>query len=81
VTSLDYGRAADLTERLQTRLVDAVADDAGVTRRAVLGGLGIAGGAALAGLGSADDDHGSHGSFGAKGEYADLDFDPHEYLT
>jgi len=91
VTSLDYGRAADLTERLQSRLVDSIGEDAGVTRRAVLGGLGVAGGAALAGFGSADDGpgavaghddgHGTHGNFGAKGEYADLDFDPHDYLT
>ena len=91
MTSMDYGRAADLTERLQTRLVDAVADDAGVTRRAVLGGMGLAGGAALAGLGVADDgpgaaaahddDHSTHGNFGPVGEYADLNFDPHEYLT
>ena len=89
MTSLDYGRAADLTERLQSRLVDSIADDAGVTRRAVLGGLGIAGGAALAGLGSADegshataahDEDSTHGNFGSKGEYADLAFDPHEYL-
>ena len=91
MTSIDYGRAAELTDRLQTRLVDSVDGDAGVTRRAVLGGLGLAGGAALAGVGSAgdgthavaahDDEHGAHGNFGAKGEYADLDFDPHEFLT
>ena len=38
MTSLDYGRAADLTERLQSRLVDSIGEDAGVTRRAVLVG-------------------------------------------
>jgi hypothetical protein len=43
VTSIDYG-PVELTDRLQTRPVDSVADDAGVTRHAVLGGLGSAGG-------------------------------------
>ena len=83
--SLDYGRAADLSETLERRLVDALASDAKTTRRAVLGGIGLAGSAAVAGVGRADGHAGgdagdSHGNFGAVGEYRDTDFDPHAYL-
>ncbi|MFC7157232.1 multicopper oxidase domain-containing protein [Halomarina halobia] len=84
--SSDYSRAAELSKRLEQRLVDSLESDHGTTRRAVLGGLGIAGSAALVGIGRADGDgtHGaggdSHGNFGAVGEYRDLDFDPHEFL-
>ncbi|WP_049936537.1 multicopper oxidase domain-containing protein [Haloplanus natans] len=87
--STTYGRARALTERLETRLADSLESELTTTRRAVLGGLGLAGGSALAGVGRADrhdasaghdeDDH-RHGNFGAVGEYRDLDFDPHDYL-
>ncbi|REA00961.1 copper oxidase [Haloferax sp. Atlit-6N] len=83
--SLPYSRAAELTEQLEHRLVDSLESDFKTTRRAVLGGIGLAGSAALMGTGRADSEgHGhsgdSHGNFGAVGEYSDLDFDPHEYL-
>ncbi|RMB25088.1 multicopper oxidase [Haloplanus aerogenes] len=86
---MTYSRARELTERLEERLTDSIASDLTATRRAVLGGLGLAGGAALAGVGRADGhdaaaaghDDDSHGNFGAVGEYRDLDFDPHDYLT
>jgi FtsP/CotA-like multicopper oxidase with cupredoxin domain len=79
-------QAADLTRTLSDRLSDSVAEDAAVSRRAVLGGLGLAGAAAL-GLsrsGRAADDPGdgpsTHGNFGAVGEYETTDFDPHAFL-
>lgn len=86
--SIDYERAAQLTDQLETRLVDAIANNAAVDRRTVLGGLGVAGGSAIA-LGSmraaAQDGHDHsgprHGTFGSVDEYEDVDFDPHEYLT
>ncbi|WP_310930680.1 multicopper oxidase domain-containing protein [Halogeometricum luteum] len=84
--SQDYSQAAKLSERLEQRLVDSLESDFKTTRRAVLGGLGLAGSAALTGIGRADSDehHGpgedSHGNFGATGEYSDTDFDPHEFL-
>ncbi|WP_416838647.1 multicopper oxidase domain-containing protein [Haloferax sp. DFSO52] len=86
--SLDYGRAKELSEQLENQLVNSLDTDFKVSRRSVLGGLGLAGSAALAGVGRADGSshdagaHGgdSHGNFGAVGEYRDLDFDPHEYL-
>ncbi|WP_227378057.1 multicopper oxidase domain-containing protein [Haladaptatus halobius] len=84
--SLEYSRAAELTERLEQRLVDSIESELNFSRRTVLGGLGLAGSAMLTGLGQADDgshsggDHDSHGNFGAVGEYADMKFDPHEYL-
>ncbi|MFC7130595.1 multicopper oxidase domain-containing protein [Haloferax chudinovii] len=84
--SQDYSQAAKLSERLEQRLVDSLESDFKTTRRAVLGGLGLAGSAALTGVGRADsnEQHGpgedSHGNFGAVGEYRDLDFDPHEFL-
>ena len=83
---LDYNRAADYTEALEARLVDRLDTDFVVSRRGILGGLGLAGGAALTGLGgsamgqgagSDDDDSG----FGARGEYENTRFDPHEFLT
>lgn len=87
--STTYGRARALTERLETRLADSLDSELTATRRSVLGGLGLAGAAAFAGVGRADthdaaagdhdDDH-RHGNFGAVGEYDDLDFDPHDYL-
>jgi len=89
-------QAADLTEGLRERLVDSVAEDAAVSRRAVLGGLGLAGASAvgLSGRGRAsqngtggaseDDDHGDgmspHGAFGTVGEYQQSHFDPHSFL-
>jgi len=79
----EYGFAADLTEFLQTRLADAIREDAGVSRRAVLGGMGVAGAGMLAsGTGAAhdDDDDSSHGNFGPRGEYQRSNFDPHAYL-
>ena len=79
-------QAAALTGRLQERLTDAVADDAAVSRRAVLGGLGLAGATAM-GLaggsranGSHDDGDSTHGNFGPVGEYRSTAFDPHAYL-
>ncbi|AUV82250.1 copper oxidase [Salinigranum rubrum] len=84
--SQDYSQAAKLSERLEQRLVDSIESDFKTTRRAVLGGLGLAGSAVLTGIGRADSDesHGpgddSHGNFGAAGEYRDTDFDPHEFL-
>jgi len=83
----EYDHAAELTRTLSDRLTDAVAEDARVSRRAVLGGIGVAGASALAitGRGSADDGHGNseddaHGNFGPVGEYQSTDFDPHSFL-
>ncbi|WP_435364351.1 multicopper oxidase domain-containing protein [Haloarchaeobius sp. DYHT-AS-18] len=89
MTSMDYGSAQSLTERLEGKLTDTIDVREPVSRRAVLGGLSILGGAALTGIGSADgdgghaagDDHGDHGNFGAVGEYTGDEFDPHEFLT
>ena len=85
--TVDYGRAAEVTRALEERLVDGLDADLSVDRRTVLGGLGVAGSAAL-GLGStrssAAPGHGDedeHGNFGAVEEYRDLEFDPHEFLT
>ncbi len=88
--SIDYGRAGAITERLERRLVNSLTGEFDVSRRTVLGGLGVAGSAAI-GLGgsqarasAADDDEEDetdHGNFGAVGEYRDLNFDPHEFLT
>ena len=78
---IDRKRAGELTASLERRLVDGL--DVAIDRRTVLGGLGLAGSAALTGLGSADSGshgHRGHGNFGAVGEYADVDFDPHEFL-
>jgi FtsP/CotA-like multicopper oxidase with cupredoxin domain len=85
--SITYERAAAVTDELESRLTESLAGDDGVSRRTVLGGLGVAGSAAL-GLGStrasagADhDDDDDHGNFGAVDEYRNTDFDPHEFLT
>jgi FtsP/CotA-like multicopper oxidase with cupredoxin domain len=76
--------AASLATDLEARLVDAVEDHAGVTRRTVLGGLAIAGGSAIAGSGTAQSDDGDTEEkvmgFGAPGEYTERQFDPHGYL-
>ena len=83
--STNYGRAQAVTSALEERLVDTLDVDMPVDRRAVLGGLGVAGSAAL-GLSasgsrahSGHDDGGDHGNFGAVDEY-DGDFNPHEFL-
>ena len=82
--SIDYATAAEVTDRLESRLVESIAE--GVNRRTVLGGLGVAGSAAV-GLGAsgatATSGHGEedHGTFGAVDEYRDTDFDPHEFLS
>jgi FtsP/CotA-like multicopper oxidase with cupredoxin domain len=79
---VDHERAAELTDALETRLVEAVADDLAVDRRSVLGGLGVAGSTALglSGSGAADGQGGDeHGNFAAVGEYSG-GFDPHEFL-
>ena len=85
MTPIDYDRARAVTEALEARLVETLRGDP-VTRRTVLGGMALAGGAGL--LGSADahvggaDDEGppTHGHFGAVGEYEGSQFDPHEFL-
>ncbi|MEF8776871.1 MAG: multicopper oxidase domain-containing protein [Haloarculaceae archaeon] len=86
----DHEHAAALTGRLVGRLRDVVAEDARVSRRAVLGGIGVAGAGAVGLGGSAGADEGAstphsvgeseHGNFGAKGTYEDATFDPHVYL-
>ncbi len=85
MAGIDPEDAARTTERLASRLVALLADDAAVDRRAVLGGLGVAGGAALVGSGrggaAATDGHEEHGNFGPAREYDDPDFDPHAFLT
>ena len=87
MTSIDYDSAADVTERLEQRLVESLTGETSVSRRTVLGSLGVAGSAAVglgstgAGASSDHEDEDEHGNFGAVGEYQDLDFDPHEFLT
>ncbi|QIO23768.1 multicopper oxidase domain-containing protein [Haloarcula sp. JP-L23] len=82
----DREDAAELTESLSDRLVSAVKDDAAVSRRAVLGGLGLAGASAvgLSGGATASGDHDGaespHGRAGVVGEFQSADFDPHEFL-
>jgi len=85
---LDYERAADLSRTLERRLVDRIEDHAGVSRRAVLGGLGLAGASVLglsgsqpAAAASEGHDGETHGNFGARGEFDEGGFDPHEFLT
>jgi hypothetical protein len=75
VAPIDYGRAAALTDALEDRLVAALGGDEGVSRRAVLGGIGFAG----SGTAAAGGDERAHGHFGARGEYGD-GFDPHAFL-
>lgn len=84
--SIDYGTAAEVTQTLEQRLLTRLQTEGGVTRRSVLGGIGVAGSAALGvSRGSASnggsDDHDDHGGHGAVGEFEDTDFDPHDYLT
>ena len=81
--SIDYARARQLTTDLERRLVESLQADP-VSRRTVLGGLALAGGAVATGRAGA---HGSqagsgetHGNFGAVGEYRGDRFDPHEFL-
>jgi FtsP/CotA-like multicopper oxidase with cupredoxin domain len=82
--SLSYERARQYTSELENRLVERIGAEKGVSRRAVLGSLGLAGGAALMGTGGADDGHASggeeHGNFGARGEFDEGNLDPHEFL-
>ena len=85
--SIDYASAAEVTTHLEKQLIQSLGGDTSVSRRTVLGGLGIAGSAAL-GLGGTQatatpdhEDQGEHGNFGAVNEYQDTDFDPHEFLT
>ena len=85
--SLPYDRAAELTEQLEDRLVGAITGDVPVRRRTVLGGLGLAGAAAVGASGSAaangtgDHDPSTHGNFGAVDEFESDRFDPHGFLT
>jgi FtsP/CotA-like multicopper oxidase with cupredoxin domain len=78
--------AAELTAELAGRLSEAVAEDAAVSRRAVLGAMGVAsaGAVGLSGRSRADaghdDEPSPHGAFGAVGEYQSADFDPHDFL-
>ncbi len=84
--SINYDTAAAITERLENRLVNSIKEGPSVNRRSVLGGLGVAGSAAL-GLGTmrtrahADHSDDRHGNFGAVDEYNKPDFDPHEFLS
>jgi hypothetical protein len=84
--SIGYDAARELTERLESRLVDRL--EGSVSRRAVLGGAGTLGAAALgAGSAGANGDHDGeaghggerHGTFGSVEEYGD-GFDPHAFL-
>jgi hypothetical protein len=79
----DYGSACELTRRLENRLRNRLED--GVSRRAVLGGAGTLGAAAIgmsgsAGTNAGHDDAGSdhHGKVGAIGE-CEAGFDPHAF--
>lgn len=82
---LDYEQAAAITSNLEEQLVEKLKSDDAIDRRTVLGGLGLLGSVAIAGVGSAsyDEDeheHPSHGNAGTVGEYRRTNFDPHEYL-
>jgi FtsP/CotA-like multicopper oxidase with cupredoxin domain len=83
--SLDYNRAAELTEALEARLVDGLDAASPVSRRGVLGGLGLAGSAAVTGIGGSASGQRAAGAddsgFGARGEYESTRFDPHGFLT
>ncbi|MDX1745200.1 MAG: multicopper oxidase domain-containing protein [Halobacteriales archaeon] len=86
--SLPYDRAAAITETLEDRLVGALSGENPVRRRTVLGGLGIAGAAAVGATGSAAGSapgpaspESTHGHFGAVDEFESQRFDPHEFLT
>jgi FtsP/CotA-like multicopper oxidase with cupredoxin domain len=80
---VDYGRAREVTAGLERRLVERLRDDP-VSRRTVLGGLALAGGAVATGRagahGGQGGDESNHGKFGAVGEYQDDRFDPHEFI-
>lgn len=86
--SLRENEAAALTSQLEDHVVRAVKDDEGVTRRAVLGGLALAGGGALTGMVGAQSDEKTEQSnpnaekmgFGAPGPYTYEKFDPHGFL-
>ena len=84
--SIDYQRAAEVTAALEDRLTEALETDLAVSRRAVLGSLGVAGGAAVARLGGAQSSGSEgghptgHGNFGATDEYRGTEFDPHTFL-
>ncbi|MFB6173497.1 MAG: multicopper oxidase domain-containing protein, partial [Halobacteriales archaeon] len=79
---LGYERARALTGALEDRLIEGLRGDP-VSRRAVLGGIGVAGAAAVGasgGAGASPDHDGEHGNFGARGEYGSDRFDPHAFL-
>ncbi|WP_436934495.1 multicopper oxidase domain-containing protein [Halovenus marina] len=87
MSRVTYDRAKSVTESLESRLTERIDVDAPVSRRAMLGALGVAGSAAV-GLSSGvtaqqghgdDDENDAHGNFGTTGEYED-GFDPHEFL-
>ena len=61
----EYGRATELTKRLERRVAERTSVDPAVDRRTVLGGLGIAGSAAIAGFGSSS--AASHGVVAGNG--------------
>jgi FtsP/CotA-like multicopper oxidase with cupredoxin domain len=85
---MNEDEAASMTEQLEERLVDSVKDHEGVSRRAVLGGLALAGGSAITGLGTAqsnDEDKNKQAKkekigFGAPGKYSLKQFNPHGFL-
>ncbi|AGN02638.1 multicopper oxidase type 3 [Salinarchaeum sp. Harcht-Bsk1] len=84
---VDRDRAGAITQALEERLSERVDVEPQVDRRAVLGGLSIAGAAGgLMGLAGADEGHdggshgSSHGNFGARGEFDGDTLDPHEFL-
>ncbi|WP_338728960.1 multicopper oxidase domain-containing protein [Haladaptatus sp. DJG-WS-42] len=83
--SHDYKTAGAMTKTLEERLVGALKGES-IDRRTVLGGLGLAGAAGIAGFSNDvaaagdHDDTKHHGNFGAVGEYSSTQFDPHEYL-
>lgn len=69
--TIDYNSATNSIESLEAQLIDSLGGDTNVDRRTVLGGLGIAGSAAV-GFGgtraSASPEHeDKHGNFGAVG--------------
>lgn len=86
--SMNEDDAASMTEQLENRLVDSIKDHEGVSRRSVLGGLALAGGSAITGIGAAQSGNESGGnataghdaSFGTPGKYTEKNFDPHGYL-
>jgi len=78
-------QAAAVTDALEARLIETLQGD--VDRRAVLGGLSVAGAAALGAGGPAsahptghEHSDSTHGKFGAVDEYQSDRFDPHEFL-